>query len=130
MKNLLEKFNNEKNIIVITLYPPKKTTYNGNGGLYSFGKNFVKNLANKLKNKIIVVAQKNNGNDESYSENKKIIIIKVIKKDSLFSFLKILAVYIPKLNYVKKFIIQFEFNSFGGVKATFGILILIARAAL
>ncbi len=122
MKNLIEKFNHEKNFVIITPYPPKKSIYNGKGGLYSFGKNFAKYLVKKIKNKIIVLSQINK-RAECYLENNKIIVLKVFKKNNLYSFLTNLFFYLYKLKNVKKFIIQFEFNSFGGPQITLGILL-------
>ncbi|MCX7589401.1 MAG: glycosyltransferase [Patescibacteria group bacterium] len=124
MKNLIKKFNNEKNFIVITTYPPKNSVYNGKGGLSSFGKNFLNHLNNISNNQIIVFSQKEKKSKIYLENNKKILIIPIIKRDSILSFFNILKIYLSKLNKIKKLIIQFEFNSFGGIKSLIGFIFL------
>lgn len=122
INQLIEKFNNEKNIIVFTTYPPKKTVYNGQGGISSFGKNFVKSLTKNKKINIVVFAPGNK--KEIYQENKQTLVFKIFKRNKFFFFYPVLF-YLLKFNRIKKIIFHFEFSSYGDLPTTIGILILL-----
>jgi len=117
---LIDEFNNEKNIIVFTTYPPKNTVYNGHGGLSSFGKNFVRQLNKNKKIKIIVLTSSDKKKPYFYKENKKTLVLKLLLKNKfLFFYHSILPLF--KLNHTKKVIFHFEFSSYGDLPTTIGI---------
>jgi len=120
INKLIEEFNNEKNIIVFTTYPPKKTIYNGNGGLSSFGKNFVKYIGKNKEIKTIVITLSDKRKPYFYKENKKTLVLRLLLKNKfLFFYHAIFSLF--QLNKVKKTIFHFEFSSYGDLPTTVGI---------
>lgn len=122
INQLIEKFNNEKSVIVFSTYPPKKSVYNGQGGISSFGKNFAKNLTKNKKIKIIVFAP--GKKKEIYQENNQILVLKIFKINKSLLFSSILW-YILKFNRVRKIVFHFEFSSYGDISTTLQIPFLL-----
>src|SRR3989339_1274085 len=122
MKYLIEKYNRQDSLIVISSYPEKNTRYSEKvcavGG-------FTKNITDNLPNhKIIFTTKLGYKKDEVYEE-KNSLIYRIFKRNDLGSFIK-LFLAIKQFTHVNKVLIQFEFSSFGDIYTTvlFPILLL------
>lgn len=125
MKYLIEKYNRQDSLIVISSYPEKNAHYSEKvcavGG-------FTKNITDNLpRHKIIFTTKLGYKKDEIYEE-KNSLINRIFKRNSIFSFIKLFLV-IKNFTNVKKILIQFEFSSFGDIYTTilFPILLLALR---
>lgn len=125
MKYLIEKYNREDSLIIISSYPEKDVLYSKKvcavGG-------FTKNVINQLPgHKIILTTTLGNKSDQVYEE-KKNLIYRIFKKNHLISFIKLFFA-IGTFTNVKKILVQFEFSSFGDIKNTaiFPLLLLAIR---
>lgn len=125
MKYLIEKYNREDSLIIISSYPEKDVLYSKKvcavGG-------FTKNVINQLPgHKIILTTTLGNKSDQVYEE-KKNLIYRIFKRNHLISFIKLFFALGPFTN-VKKILVQFEFSSFGDIKNTaiFPLLLLAIR---
>lgn len=125
MKYLIEKYNRQDSLIVVSSYPEKNTRYSQKvcavGG-------FTKNITDNLPgHKIILTTKLGYKNDQIYEE-KNSLIYRIFKRNSVFSFIK-LFLAIKNFTHAKKVLIQFEFSSFGDIYTTilFPILLLALR---
>lgn len=125
MKYLIEKYNRQDSLIIISSYPEKNTRYSQKvcavGG-------FTKNITDNLPgHKIIFTTKLGYKNDQIYEE-KNSLIYRIFKRNSVFSFIK-LFLAIKNFTHAKKVLIQFEFSSFGDIYTTilFPILLLALR---
>lgn len=121
MKYLIEKYNHQDSLIVISSYPEKNTRYSQKvcavGG---FTKNIIDNLPGR---KIIFTTKLGYKKDQIYQE-KNSLVYRIFKRNHLFSFVK-LFLTIKKFTLVKKVLIQFEFSSFGDIFTTIFFPILL-----
>jgi glycosyltransferase involved in cell wall biosynthesis len=121
MKYLIEKYNHQDSLIVISSYPEKNTRYSQKvcavGG---FTKNITDNLPGR---KIIFTTKLGYKKDQIYQE-KNSLVYRIFKRNSLLSFIK-LFLSIRNFTYVKKVLIQFEFSSFGDIFTTIFFPILL-----
>lgn len=125
MKYLIEKYNSQDSLIVISSYPEKNIRYSQKvcavGG-------FTKNITDNLPNHEIVFTTKLGYKKDQIYEEKNSLIFRLIKRNSLVSFFK-LFFEILKFNNVKNVLIQFEFSSFGGIFMTlfFPLLLIFLK---
>ncbi|KKQ33281.1 MAG: hypothetical protein US48_C0017G0013 [Candidatus Levybacteria bacterium GW2011_GWA2_37_36] len=122
MKYLIEKYNRQDSLILISSYPEKNTRYSEKvcavGG-------FTKNITDNLKDHKIIFTTKLGYKKDQIYEEKNSLIYRLFKRNDLNSFIK-LFLAIKKFTNVKKVLIQFEFSSFGDIYTTvlFPILLL------
>jgi glycosyltransferase involved in cell wall biosynthesis len=114
MKHLIEKYNRQDGVMIISSYPEKNTRYSQKvcavGG-------FTKNITdNERGHKVIFTTKLGYKNDQMYEE-KNSLIYRIFKRNSISSFLK-LFLAIRKFTNIKKVLIQFEFSSFGDIYTT------------
>ncbi|MFA6081480.1 MAG: glycosyltransferase [Patescibacteria group bacterium] len=121
MKYLIEKYNHQDSLIVISSYPEKNIRYSQKvcavGG---FTKNVIDDFPGR---KIIFTTRLGYKKDQIYQENNS-LVYRIFKRNSLFSFIK-LFLSIKNFTYVKKVLIQFEFSSFGDIFTTIFFPILL-----
>lgn len=118
MKKLIEKYNAENSILLISSFPEKGVKYSGKvcavGG---FAKNTIEALRKEfLKNgsqKKIIILTVTTNNKEFYEENNT-LICRVIERDNPLSYFEAVKL-LSKFTNVKKTIIEFEFGSFGNI---------------
>src|SRR3990167_9246645 len=95
MEYLIEKYNRQDSLIIISSYPEKNTRYSEKvcavGG-------FTKNVADNLScHKIIFTTKLGHKKDEVYQE-KKSLIYRLFKRNSLTSFIKLFFAIIKFTN--------------------------------
>jgi len=126
IKSFIDRFNQPENILVVSSYPEKGIKYSGKvcavGG---FAKNTVESLLAEFKRrgearKIVVLTVTTNGKEEIYEE-RKVLVIRCLKRNRLLSYLSLVG-YLWQFNKVKKFLVEFEFASFGGIRMSLGFL--------
>ncbi len=121
MKQLIEKYNRQDSLIVISSYPEKNTHYSQKVcAIGGFTKNITDNL---VGHKIIFTTKLGYKKDQIYEE-KNSLIYRIFKRNDLSSFIK-LFLTIRKFTNVKRVLIQFEFSSFGDIFTTIFFPILL-----
>src|SRR5450830_1783711 len=105
MKYLIEKYNRQDSLIVISSYPEKNARYSQKvcavGG-------FTKNITDNLPGYKIIFTTKLGYKKNQVYEEKNSLIYRIFKRNGLFSFIK-LFLAIKNFTNVKKVLIQFEF---------------------
>lgn len=132
MKNLIQKYNKENSILVISSYPEKGVLYSGKvcavGG---FAKNTIQSFQNHLNQQnekinfiVLTIAT---GEREVYVENN-VLVIRCFKRNNPFSYFYLIKELL-KFNKVKDVLVEFEFASYGNVKTTglFPLVLLMLR---
>lgn len=126
MKYLIEKYNRQDSLIVISSYPEKNARYSQKvcavGG-------FTKNITDNLPGYKIIFTTKLGYKKNQVYEEKNSLIYRIFKRNSLFSFIK-LFLAIKNFTNVKKVLIQFEFSSFGDIFTTIFFPILLISLKL
>jgi glycosyltransferase involved in cell wall biosynthesis len=126
MNYLIEKYNRQDSLIVISSYPEKNTRYSQKvcavGG-------FTKNVTDNLPGHKIIFTQKLGYKKDEIYEEKINLVYRIFKRNSLFSFIK-LFLAVRNFTNVKKVLIQFEFSSFGDIFTTIFFPILLMSLKL
>ncbi len=129
-ENLLEKFNNPGNILVISEYG-KKVEYRDKTALSGYSENTIISLSkyfslNNRDNRFVILANIVK-TDEIYGENGN-LFIRCYKRNSLISYLRLIR-YFLKFRRIEKVLFEFEFSSYGEEKVVVFIpfLLLLAR---
>ena len=121
MKYLIEKYNRQDSLIVISSYPEKNTRYSQKvcavGG-------FTKNITDNLPCLKIIFTTKLGYKKDQIYEEKNSLVFRIFKRNSLFSFINLFSA-IKNFTNVKKVLIQFEFSSFGDIFTTILFPILL-----
>lgn len=126
MKYLIEKYNRQDSLIVISSYPEVNTRYSQKvcavGG-------FTKNITDNLPcHKIIFTTKLGYKKDQIYEE-KNSLIYRIFKRNNLFSFMKLFST-IKSFTNVKNVLVQFEFSSFGDIFTTIFFPVLLISLKL
>lgn len=127
---ILKKYNKEENYLFISEYAESK---NSHTGLSSFTRNTARFLKRYLKQKkfpgkIIVLAEHMPNRPEVY-EHAQTLIIRAFQKNRPQSFIKLLS-YAVRLYKVKHVYFEFEFASYGTLKTTIWIPLVVAALRL
>lgn len=129
--SLIDRYNQQGNLLVITNYPPKGEGIHSaiTGGVAGFAKNTLIPLSQKYErtgHKIIVLADFFD-RPKLYEEDG-MLIIRCWKRNSLKLYLQLLK-YITTFDAIKTTLIEFEFASFGDfwVSSFFPMLLLMLR---
>jgi len=107
----------EKNLLVITSYPPKSEVH-GKGvvGIASYAKNTLTSLFKQDKNlKISVLAEKLKKNEFHEYADDGISVARVWKRGSFLTFPILLKETLKRKNNSQKILIEFELSMFGGI---------------
>lgn len=107
----------EKNLLVITSYPPKSEVH-GKGvvGIASYAKNTLTSLFKQDKNlKISVLAEKLKKNEFHEYADDGISVARVWKRGSFLTFPILLKESLKRENNSQKILIEFELSMFGGI---------------
>lgn len=126
MEHLIEKYNHQDSLIIISSYPEKNTRYSQKvcavGG-------FTKNVTDELPGHKIIFTTKLGYKKDQIYEEKNSLIYRIFKRNDLRSFIK-LFLTIKNFTNVKKVLIQFEFSSFGDIFTTIFFPILLISLKL
>lgn len=121
MNRLVNGYNNQNSILVISSYPEEGVKYSGKvcavGGyakntLFSLNEYFKENQENR---KIVVLTLKT-GKEEMYVENG-ILVWRIFERNNPLSYLNLIKA-IFKFRLIKDILVEFEFASFGDAKTT------------
>ncbi len=146
MKQLIQKYNHQDTLLMISLYPKKGELYSaGTSGVASYGKNVVKNM----KRKVVVLAniddtqvpspRRSHGfsarggsarhrprcfKADVYEEDNA-LIIRCFKRNNSLMWLSI-ANELIKFNAIKNVLVQLDFAVYGGIITTSLVLPFLA----
>src|SRR3989344_767032 len=116
MKQLIQKYNHQDSLIMISLYPKKGELYSaGTSGVASYAKNVVSHM-----NRKVVVLADCQGKKEMYEEGN-VLIYRCFKRNTptmWFSLFKALL----EFSSIKNILIQLDFAVYGGVLSTSFVL--------
>lgn len=116
MKNLIDKYNEQDTLLVISLYPKKGELYSaGTSGVASYTKNVISNL----NRKVIVLADTRDG--EKIYEEGNVLVIRCFKPNSPLMWAQLIK-NIVQFNQIKKVLIQFDFAIYGGMVASGAVI--------
>ena len=128
------RYNAEPNIVLISSYPRprrRQRTAEDSKGVCFYTENLAASLGALLgseKRRLIVLAEKCE-DEEPIEEQGHIFVVRLWKRNTVISFLRILWILASQLSHPKLILIQFEFNLFGGIATTafFPLFVLILR---
>lgn len=116
----VDQFNSPDTVVIVASFPGKiDRSIAAIDAIASYTDHLSGSLRKELGNKgkrLIIIAQKIQGQDVWYQE-KNMLIIRAWDKNSFHCFTQILAV-LSLFSAVKNIIVQFEFHQFGGNKTT------------
>lgn len=116
----VDQFNSPDTVVIVASFPGKiDRSIAAIDAIASYTDHLSGSLRKELGNKgkrLIIIAQKIQGQDVWYQE-KNMLIIRAWDKNSIHCFTQILAV-LGLFSAVKQIIVQFEFHQFGGNKTT------------
>lgn len=119
MKKMIEQFNQENNLLVLTTYPNPLDERKGRREFSAIAWHSRKTLRHLCKfTKILVLAE--DREKKTFRDNKNLLVLRKWKKGSVFSILSLLP-YILKLKN-KSIFVQFEFNVFGGILTNIALI--------
>jgi glycosyltransferase involved in cell wall biosynthesis len=115
---LLQKYNSDNSVLVISGYPKKGEKYSqGVCAVSSFTKNSLLALQKEnLQRKIVILTVMLNDKEEIYEEND-MLIIRCFKRNQPTSYLNLLKT-INLFSKAKTVMVEFEFSSFGNLSMT------------
>jgi len=115
---LLQNYNGNDNVLVISGYPKKSEKYSqGVCAVSSFAKNSLLALQKEnLQRKIVVLTMMLDGKEKVYEENG-MLIVRCFGRDQPASYFNLLKT-ISQFNKTKNVMIEFEFSSFGNLSMT------------
>lgn len=120
MKKLIEKYNRQDTLLVISSYPEKGKLYSGKvcavGG---YTKNTIKALQKKYSKeyrKIVILTVQTCGKEEIYEEDN-MLIVRCIRRNKPFSYIRLVR-YIQSFTLSNQVLAEFEFASFGDTRMT------------
>lgn len=124
IKQLVDKYNNEDTLALISLYPKKGETYSaGTSGVASFAKNTV----TRMDTDVVVLADYS-GEPTSYEEGNT-FVVRCFAKNSIRMWGQILS-RLSTFTRVRKVLIQFDFALYGDSKTTAFIIPFLAALKL
>lgn len=111
-KTIMQHYNTQDALLVITSYPPQGTVYGqSGGGVGSFAKNTLTSLAGYRKGqKIVVLAEMNNG-FEVYEEGD-ILVIRCWRRNT-FGLYSQLFRKVKEFDQISQVLVEFEFALYG-----------------
>ena len=121
-REIIEKYNRQDSILVVSSYPECGVKYSGKvcavGG---FAKNTLFSLRKKYqvqgeKRNFVVLTVTTNGKQEVYEE-KGVLVIRCITRNKPLSYLSFLG-FLSKFSRIETVLAEFEFASFGGTLMT------------
>ncbi|MDO8551101.1 MAG: glycosyltransferase [bacterium] len=116
MKKLIEKYNQSKTVLVVSSYPDKKDGIKNLNAVAWYAEKTLKSLPLGNKYRIVVLAEITD-KPQTY-EDGRLLIIRCWRRNSPF-LLKDLLSQIIKFDKVANVLVEFEFNTFGGMIGTF-----------
>lgn len=120
MKRLIQTYNHQDTLLMVSLYPKKGELYSsGTSGLASYAKNIVTHM----NHRIVVLADRHGKKDEIYEE-KGVLVLRCFERNNpllWFQILKKLFLF-PA---ARSILIQFDFAVYGGNLPTFSIVFFL-----
>ncbi len=122
LQKLIQKYNQERNLIVISSYPEKGVKYSGKvcavGG-------FAKNTVESLSRRVVVFTVKTKPETEIYEEDN-VLVVRCLERNKTGSYVDLLK-DLRFFDQIKDVLIEFEFASYGDtLMAAFFPIVLAA----
>lgn len=116
MKQLIQKYNHQDDLIVISLYPKKGELYSaGTSGVASYAKNVVSHM-----NRKVVVLADYQGKKEMYEEDN-VLVYRCFRKNTPHMWISLLRILL-QFSSIKNVLIQLDFAVYGSVVTTACVL--------
>lgn len=128
---LLAKYNNINNYIIVSEFPSEKQL-KGNTGLSRYSHNTIMSLKETLgrnQRKAIVLSMVANGSEDKIYEYNDMLIIRCLKRNSIPSLLRLIY-YANRLHRVEKVLFEFEFAAYGNEKISLAIPFVLSVLAM
>ncbi|PIR07977.1 hypothetical protein COV53_05460 [Candidatus Gottesmanbacteria bacterium CG11_big_fil_rev_8_21_14_0_20_37_11] len=120
MKKLIQQYNHQDNLIVISLYPKRGEIYSaGISGVASYAKNVAKNM-----NRKVVVLADILGKKELYEEEN-VLVYRCFKGNTPFMWITLVKTLL-QFPSIKNILIQLDFAVYGGIRTTACVLPFLA----
>lgn len=126
MNNLSQKYNNNNTILVVSSYPDKKNGIKDLNAVAWYAQKTIKSLPSDGQNRFVFLSEIID-KPEIYKDGD-FLVIRCWKRNSPFLFTKLLS-EITKFDQIGGILVEFEFNTFGGLlnTALFPIFLLALK---
>jgi len=123
MKEIIEQYNNQNTILIISSYPDKKEGIKNLNAVAWYCQKTLHQISKIKKQNFVVLAEKINEDNSRMGsvKNGRILVVRCWQRNSPFLF-KDLICWLAKFNQIKTVNIQFEFSMFGGLLTTVFLL--------